>query len=114
MRLLPFAAAAVCLAAPAGPALAGAAGFTIVNQTGTNMAAVAIRRFGTQNWSPLGVAPSAGAQGAVDFTDDDCAFDIQADLAGSGKAVWSGVNLCEAKQVQLHRDASGAVWVDYD
>jgi hypothetical protein len=120
MRRPSLALAAALLALPAALALvataatAGAAGFTIVNGTGANMVAVAIRRFGTQEWTPLGVAPPAGAQGVVDFRDDDCAFDIQAELAGGGKSVWQGVNLCEAKQVRLNRDAQGALWVDYD
>jgi hypothetical protein len=109
-----FAAALTVLSAAPAPAIAGAAGFTIVNETGANMAAVAIRRFGTQEWQPLGVAPLAGAQGTTEFVDDDCAFDIQAELAGGGKPVWQGVNLCEAKQVRLNRDAAGALWVDYD
>ena len=33
---------------------------------------------------------------------------------GGGTAVWSGVNLCEAKAVTLNRNESGAAWVDYD
>lgn len=102
------------VAAMAAPALADASSFTLVNATAANMTSVSIRRAGTNSWKPLGVAPAAGAQGAVQFSDPDCAFDIEATLAGSGKAVWSGVNLCEAKIVRLNRNESGAVWVDYD
>ncbi len=114
MRSLTIALAAALLVLPTEPAAGGAAGFTIINETGANMASVAIRRFGTREWRPLKVAPPAGARSAVDFTDDDCAFDIQAELAGGGTTIWSGVNLCEAKQVRLNRDSSGATWVDYD
>ena len=109
---------ALILAAPLAflpaPALADATSFTLVNATPANMTSVQIRRSGTQGWKPLGVAPAAGAQGAVQFSDPDCAFDIEASLADSGKAVWSGVNLCEVKIVRLNRNDSGAVWVDYD
>jgi hypothetical protein len=62
----------------------------------------------------LPVAPPAGARGAVAFNDDDCAFDIQAKLAGGATAIWSGVNLCDAKAVTLNRSASGELWIDYD
>ena len=69
---------------------------------------------GTSAWQPLGAAPRAGARGSVQFSDTDCAFDIQVTLAGGVNAVWSGVNLCEAKAVTLNRNDSGAAWVDYD
>ena len=114
MRRLLFAIAAVALAASPLPALAGAANFTVVNATGADITALAIRRFGTGAWQPLGAAPRAGAKGSVSFTDKDCAFDIQGTLAGGITAVWSGVNLCEANAVTLNRNAAGAVWVDYD
>ena len=52
--------------------------------------------------------------GAIDFKDPDCAFDIQATLQGVGTVVWPGVNLCEVKAVILNRNASGALWVDYE
>ena len=97
------------------PAAAGAAGFGLVNATGANITSLSIRRFGTQAWQPLSGAPSAGARSQIDFADKDCAFDIQATLAGGASATWSGVNLCEVKSVTLNRSAStGASWVDYD
>lgn len=94
--------------------MAGASNFTIVNATGRDITALAIRRFGTAAWQPLGAAPRAGARGSVQFSDTDCAFDIQGTLAGGVTAVWSGVNLCDAKAVTLNRSDSGAAWVDYD
>jgi hypothetical protein len=115
MRTLMHAAAAAALATlPSTPAWAGAGNFTVVNATGQNITALSIRRFGTDSWKALGAAPAAGARGSVSFADDDCAFDIQGKLAGGVTAVWSGVNLCEAKAVTLNRSDSGAVWVDYD
>ena len=114
MRTLAFAAAAALLTLAPAPAAAGAGNFSVVNATGLNITALSIRRFGTGGWQPLGAAPAAGARGSVQFTDPDCAFDIQASLAGGATAVWSGVNLCEAKAVTLNRSDSGAVWVDYD
>ena len=114
MRTLCLAAAAAFLSVIPGPAAAGAGNFTVVNATGHNITALSIRRFGTGGWQPLGAAPPAGARGSVQFNDPDCAFDIQANLAGGATAVWSGVNLCEAKAVTLNRSDSGAVWVDYD
>ena len=106
---------ALAVAAGSGPAAAaGASGFSIVNQTGLNMTGLTIRRYGTQGWKALGSAPSPGARGAVQFTDPDCAFDIQATLQGAGTVVWTGVNLCEVKVVILNRNASGALWVDYE
>jgi hypothetical protein len=96
------------------PAVAGAGGFSVVNNTGLNMTALTIRRYGTQSWKPLGSAPSPGGRGAMKFEDPDCAFDIQATLQGVGAVVWPGVNLCEVKAVILNRNASGALWVDYE
>jgi len=106
-------AAALLSLAPA-TAWADASSFTLVNATAANMTSVSIRRSGTASWRPLGVAPPAGGQGAVQFSDPDCAFDIEASLSGAGTAIWSGVNLCEVKIVRLNRSDSGAVWVDYD
>ena len=62
----------------------------------------------------LGLRTVSGGRGSVDFKDPDCAFDIQATLQGAGTVVWSGVNLCEVKAVILNRNASGALWVDYE
>ena len=112
-RLLVALAAALFALAP-GTASAGAGGFVIVNSTGHDITQLAIRRFGTDKWQSLSGGPRAGARGSIQFHDDDCAFDIQATLAGGITAVWSGVNLCEAKAVTLNRSDSGAVWVDYD
>ena len=103
----------VVAAAPA-PVSAGANNFSVVNATGLNMTGLTIRRYGTKDWKALGSAPSPGARGAITFTDPDCAFDIQATLQGVGTVVWSGVNLCEVKAGILNRNASGAVWVDYE
>lgn len=105
---------AALLSAIPAPAMAGAGNFIIFNATGRDITALSIRRFGTEGWQPLGAAPPAGARGSVQFTDTDCAFDIRATLAGGVNAVWSGVNLCEAKALTLNRTESGAVWVDYD
>ena len=112
MKRFPIVAATLLALSPAA-ALADASSFTLVNATAANMTSVQIRRSGTEAWKPLGVAPAAGARGAVQFSDPDCAFDIEASLTGGGKAVWS-VNLCEAKIVTLNRNDSGAVWFDYD
>src|SRR4051795_9614892 len=93
------------LAATAQPALAaGASNFTLVNGTGAGLAELSIRRAGSQDWKPLGTAPSAGARGAMAFSDPDCAFDIRATVAGSGPVTWAGVNLCAVKSVTLNRD----------
>lgn len=106
-----------CLAlllATTTPALAaGASDFNLVNGTGGALGALSIRRAGTNDWKPLGAAPSAGAQGAIKFSDPDCAFDIRATVAG-GPVTWTGVNLCGAKSVTLKRDDSAGAWVDYD
>jgi hypothetical protein len=106
-------AAALLILAPA-PSIAGAGNFTVINATGQNITQLSIRRFGTGTWKPLSAAPAAGARGSVQFADADCAFDIRATLAGGATAIWSGVNLCEAKSVTLNRSPSGAAWVDYD
>ena len=103
------------LAAIASPAIAGGASdFTLVNGTGMTMADLSIRRAGTQDWRPLGPAPSAGARSAMKFSDPDCAFDIRANVPGAGPITWAGVNLCGAKSVTLNRDGSAGAWVDYD
>jgi hypothetical protein len=114
MPRLNFALAAALLALAPGTASAGAGSFVVVNSTGRDITQLQIRRYGTEPWQSLSGAPRAGARGPVQFKDDDCAFDIQGTLAGGITAVWSGVNLCEAKAVTLNRSDSGAVWVDYD
>jgi hypothetical protein len=96
------------------PALAGASGFTLVNGTGAALAELSIRRSGTQEWKALGAAPSAGARMDMKFSDPDCAFDIRANVPGSGAVTWAGVNLCDVKSVTLNRDAAAGAWVDYD
>ena len=106
--------AAALLTLTPGAASARAGSFVIVNSTGRDITALSIRRFGSDRWQTLAGAPPAGARGPIQFNDDDCAFDIRATLAGGITAVWSGVNLCEAKAVTLNRIDSGAVWVDYD
>jgi hypothetical protein len=99
------------------PALAQASSFTLVNNTDIDFTALKARRFGTDQWLPLTVAPvpvaRLGGQGAVSFSDPDCAFDLQATLPDGRQVVWPGVNLCEAKVVTLNRSASGELWVDY-
>jgi hypothetical protein len=98
----------------APPALAaGASNFTLVNGTSGGLSEVSIRRAGTNGWKPLGAAPAAGARGAVQFSDPDCAFDIRANVAGSS-VTWAGVNLCDVKSVVLKKDDSAGAWVDYD
>jgi len=114
MPRLHFLLVAALLALTPGTASAGAGSFVIVNSTGHDITALSIRRFGTSGWQSLTGAPRAGGRGAIQFQDADCAFDIQATLAGGITAIWSGVNLCEAKAVTLNRIESGAVWVDYD
>jgi len=110
-RLVCFALIAAC----AAPVLAaGASNFTLVNGTGAALAELSVRRAGTQEWKPLGPAPSAGARRAIDFRDPDCAFDIRANVAGSGAVTWADVNLCAVKSVTLNRDGSAGAWVDYD
>jgi len=114
MRKLFALTVAVAVIAVPLPAWAGANGFSVVNNTGLNMTGLTIRRYGTKDWKDLGSAPSPGGRGPIKFTDPDCAFDIQATLQGVGTVVWTGVNLCEVKAVILNRNASGAIWVDYE
>jgi hypothetical protein len=102
------------LVTAAGPALAGASNFTLVNGTGAALSELSIRRAGTQDWKALGTAPGAGARGPISFSDPDCAFDIRANVAGAGPVTWAGINLCDVKSVTLNRGASAGAWVDYD
>ncbi len=113
-RLIALTIAAWAAVASVPAAAQGASGFSVVNATGLNMTGLTIRRYGTEGWKALGSAPSPGGRGTVDFKGPDCAFDIQATLQGVGTVVWSGVNLCEVKTVILNRNASGAIWVDYE
>jgi hypothetical protein len=107
---------ALIVASPA-PAMAQATNFTLVNNTEIDFSALKARRFGTQDWKPLAVAPvpvaKSGGQGAVQFSSQDCAYDLEATLPDGRLVVWSGVNLCEAKVVTLNRSANGDLWVDY-
>jgi hypothetical protein len=108
---------AALVAALPGPAGAQAASFTLVNNTDVSFTGLMVRRYGTQQWLPLVVKPlplaQSGGSGAVDFSDPDCAFDLQATLPNGQIVVWPRVNLCEAKIVTLNRSASGQLWVDY-
>lgn len=114
MRKTLFRLAALAFLLPSTPAFAGAGSFTIVNGTGSNIAALSIRRTGSDNWQALAAAPAAGASAGVAFSDPDCAFDLQASLDGGATAVWGGVNLCGTSRLTLQRRASGETWVDYD
>ena len=79
MKRLLLAIAASVLAASPVPAVAGAGSFTVVNATGADFTALSIRRFGSRGeWQSLPAAPRAGAKGVVSFSDNDCAFDLQA------------------------------------
>jgi hypothetical protein len=107
--------ASAILLACASPAFAGgASNFMLVNGTGGALAQLSIRRAGTQDWKPLGTAPSPGGRSSMTFSDPDCAFDIHATLSGGGPVTWAGVNLCDVKSVTLNRDGSAGAWVDYD
>ena len=98
----------------AAPSAAQVNGFSIVNQTGSAMSGLALRRVGSSEWFPLTVAPAAGASIRAPFTNPDCAFDLRATVAGAGEVTWNGVNLCDVKSVTLNRDRAGRLWVDYD
>jgi hypothetical protein len=112
MRMNRVAFLAIFASAPAFAA--GASSFTLVNGTGAALAELSIRRAGTQDWKPLGPAPSAGARSSMKFSDPDCAFDIRAKVAGAGPVTWADVNLCAVKSVTLNRDGAAGAWVDYD
>lgn len=105
------------IAASPSPVAAQAGKFTLVNNTDVSFTNLMVRRYGSRQWLPLTVNPvpvtRSGGQGAVDFSDEDCAFDLQATLPDGRLVVWSGVNLCEATIVTLNRSANGQLWVDY-
>ena len=106
---------AAAIALFASPAVAGGASdFMLVNGTGVSLTQLSIRRAGTEDWRPLGTAPSAGGRSSMKFSDPDCAFDIRANVAGKGVITWAGVNLCGAKSVTLNHGGSAGAWVDYD
>ena len=107
-------AAILATLAAAAPATAGVNGFRLVNQTGSAVSGVALRRIGEGEWRPLNVAPGPGAGASASFADADCAFDLRATVAGAGEVIWSGLNLCDVKSVTLNRDRAGRAWVDYD
>jgi hypothetical protein len=115
-KALAVALAALAVASSA-PGLADATNFTIVNNTDIDFSALKARRFGTKQWMPLAVNPvpvaKSGGSGAVQFSNQECAFDLEATLPDGRLVVWSGVNLCDAKVVSLNRSASGDLWVDY-
>ena len=93
----------------AAPAMAGVAGFSIVNGVGADIKSMSIRRVGSAQWQPLSAA-SAGTS----FADPDCAFDLRATLASGAIVTWSGINLCDVKLLTLRRNDAGLAWVDYD
>ena len=115
-QLLPVAIAAALAFAPA-PVAAQAASFTIINNTDIDFTAMKVRPFGSSQWLPLVVSPvpvaHGGGQGAVDFSNPDCAFDLQATLPDGRTVVWPRVILCDTKLVTLNRRANGELWVDY-
>jgi hypothetical protein len=100
--------------ASASAAYAGASNFTLVNGTAGALSDLSIRRAGTNEWKPLGDAPAAGARAPIKFSNQDCAFDIRANVPGAGPVTWTDVNLCDVKSVKLNRDATAGAWVDYD
>lgn len=109
--------AAAALAAASAPLSAQSASFTLVNNTDIPFIEVKVRPFGTEQWRPLVVVPlpvaESGGRGAVDFSDPDCAFDLQATLPSGRSVVWQAVNLCEARVVTLNQTADGQLWADY-
>jgi hypothetical protein len=113
MRSIAIALAASAAFLSSAPASAQAGAFTLANGMDVPMTDVAIRRVGSNDWKPLGIAPPPRARSVVQFSDPDCAFDVRANVNGS-TVVWSGVNLCEVTLLTLNRNSAGAVWVDYD
>jgi hypothetical protein len=117
MKKLISGALCALLVAVSAPAFAQATNFTLVNNTDIDFSSMKVRRFGTDQWLPLVILPvpvaKSGGRGAVEFKNEDCAFDLQATLPDGRLVVWPGVNLCEAKVVTLNRGANGELWVDY-
>lgn len=115
-QLIPIATAAALALSPA-PVAAQAASFTLVNKTDIDFTAMKVRAFGSSEWQPLVVAPvpvaRSGGQGAVDFSNPDCVFDLQATLPDGRAVVWPRVILCDTRIVTLNRRANGELWVDY-
>lgn len=109
-KILPLAAMA-CLFSATG-AYAQATDFVLVNDTGSALGNLEIRRTGTSAWQPLGAAPASGAQSRIAFSNPDCAFDIRAVPPGGSPLVWSGVNLCEVSAVML-KLAAGTPYAEY-
>ncbi|HEY4070294.1 MAG TPA: hypothetical protein VGM04_01900 [Sphingomicrobium sp.] len=105
---------AVALLVPSSVAYAGASNFTLVNGTKVSLSNLSVRRVGTEDWKPLGTAPDAGGRGPISFKDQDCAFDIRAEVKDKGAVTWANVNLCDVKSVTLNQDPSAGAWVDYD
>jgi hypothetical protein len=105
------------LAVSPAPAQAQAASFMLVNNTDIAFTAIHARRFGSQDWRPVVIAPAplaaSGGQVSADFSDEECAFDLQATLPDGSQVVWRAVNLCEARVVTLNRTSDGQYWVDY-
>ena len=111
---LAFGAALVGLMMSA-PGHAGASSFAVVNAAGADITSLSIRRVGSAQWAPLGVAAALGKSAPVPFADTDhCAFDLRATMATGATVTWTGVNLCDVKLVTLRRNAAGLAWVDYD
>ena len=98
----------------AAPAMAGVAGFSIVNGVGADIKSMSIRRVGSAQWQPLSAAPATGKSAGTSFADPDCAFDLRATLASGAIVTWSGINLCDVKLLTLRRNDAGLAWVDYD
>ena len=101
------------LASASAPASA-ASNFLLINGTDGSIGGMSIRRAGSNDWKPLGPSPSAGARRQITFDDPECAFDLRAEIPGSGQITWSRVNLCDVKSVTLKRDSAAGPWVDYD
>ena len=91
-----------------------AGNFTLANQTSQPLSNLVIRDFGGGPWRPLAGSLAPAARQPITFSDDDCAFDIRADLPGGQQVTWQGVNLCDVRVVTLSRRADGTIWVDYD